>query len=192
MVAALAVGAVALVVVSNPRNDDARCVGPRVAIKTLSDSGDVSFRPVPAQLDQLANLHRPRRLSQRKRSRPIEAKTFRINARLVSMRLRADDEIFMVASSTQAPARTMLVVFEGARICSHSAVVRAESPMKNARNALFAACGKLAKLPVKLSGTAVIDGVGYFGPKGVEGAARNGIELHPVLRFKSADCRRRS
>lgn len=188
--AALAVVGVVLVIISNPRNSDSRCVGGRVQIKTLSDSGDVSFHPVPATIPQLVSLPRPARVDQARRSRPVEARTYKIRARLVWMIKRSTDEIDVGVATPTGRVRTMLAGFEGSRICSHSAVVRGETPMKRARKQLFAACGKPGRVRVRLRGTAEITGVGYFGHKHGTGAARNGIELHPVVRFDSADCQR--
>jgi hypothetical protein len=42
------------------------------------------------------------------------------------------------------------------------------------------------------TGTATITGVGFFDKKhGQRGVADNGIELHPLLAFKSTNCRRK-
>jgi hypothetical protein len=66
--------------------------------------------------------------------------------------------------------------------------------MKHAKAAFLAACGAppAARRRAALAGEAEISGVGFFGPRGRADAARNGIELHPVLGFKAVSCRRRS
>jgi hypothetical protein len=54
-----------------------------------------------------------------------------------------------------------------------------------------AACGEASSSFHDLVGTATITGVAFFDKKhGQNGIAPNGIELHPVLAFESADCTR--
>jgi hypothetical protein len=190
LVALLAVGAVVLVVVSNPRSSDSRCVGGRVAVKTLADGDDVEFTPVPAQIGKLRHLRRPGRLRPGRRSIPVEATTFQINARLLAMRRRSNDSIDLFVSAPTRPSLTMIVGFEGSRICGHRAVTREEGSRKVARQTLIAACGEPGRRRLPLAGTAEISGVGFFGDKGGQGAAPNGIELHPAIHFKSSDCRK--
>jgi hypothetical protein len=189
MAALVAVGVVLLVVVSNPRSSDSHCVGRRTAVKTLSDDDDVSFEPVPTWVEHLRRLQRPARLAAARRSLPVEATTFRIRARLVAMTRRSDAEIDLVVAAPPGGSRTMSVGFEGTRICGHNPVVRGETPMRQAQRALVAACGQPGRRRTPLTGTAEIAGVGFFGPTRKQGAAPNGIELHPVLEFKSSNCR---
>jgi hypothetical protein len=190
LIALLAIVGVVLVIVSDPRNSDSRCVGGRVAIETLSDSGNVKFAPVPTTIERLRGLPRPAKLHGSRRSRPVEATSYRIEARLVSMRQRSNDSIDLIVSDPARRALTINVGFEGSRICGHRAIVRAEAPMRNARKALIAACGEPRRDYDRLSGTARISGVGFFEHRGRLGVPPNGIGLHPVLGFKSADCRR--
>jgi hypothetical protein len=190
LISLIAVVGVVLVIVSDPRNSDSRCVGGRVPIETLSDGDNVVFAPVPAGIESLQRLHRPARLHGSSRSRPVEATTYRIKVKLVSMRRRSNDAIDLLVSDPARPSRTMIVGFEGSRTCGHRAVVRAQAPMRKAERALVAACGEPRREYSRLSGTAEISGVGYFGHLGRVGVPPNGIGLHPALRFKSADCRR--
>jgi hypothetical protein len=190
LISLLAVAGVVLVIVSDPRNSDSRCVGGRVAIETLSDGDIVNFAPQPTTIERLRQVRRPARLHGGRRSKPVETTTYRIEARLLSMRRRSNDEIDLVVSDPARPARTMAVGFEGSRTCGHRAVVRAEAPIRKAQKALIAACGEPRHTYSRLSGTAQISGVGYFGHPGGVGIPPNGVGLHPVLDFKSADCRR--
>jgi hypothetical protein len=190
LISLIAVVGVVLVIVSDPRNSDSRCVGGRVPIETLSDGDNVKFAPVPATIESLQRLHRPAKLHGSSRSRPVEATTYRIEARLVAIRRHSNDAIDLLVSDPARHARTMIVGFEGSRTCGHRAIVRGEAPMRKARKALIAACGEPHRDYTRLSGTAEISGVGYFGHLGRFGVPPNGIGLHPALRFKSADCRR--
>jgi hypothetical protein len=190
LISLLAVVGVVLVIVSDPRNSDSRCLGGRVAIETLSDSGNVKFAAVPTTIERLRGLRRPATVHGGRRSRPVEATSYRIEARLVSMRRRSNDSIDLIVSDPARRSRTINVGFEGSRICGHRAIARGEAPMRNAQKALIAACGQPGREYNHLSGTAQISGVGFFGHPGRLGVPPNGIGLHPVLRFKSADCRR--
>jgi hypothetical protein len=181
---------VVLVIVSDPRNSDSRCLGGRVAIETLSDSGHVKFAPVPTTIERLRGLSRPAKVHGSRRSRPVEATSYRIDVRLVSMRDRSNGSIDLVVSDPARRSQTMNVGFEGSRICGHRAIVRGEGPMRKARKALLAACGEPGREYNSLSGTARISGVGFFGHPGRLGVPPNGIGLHPVLSFKSTGCRR--
>jgi hypothetical protein len=180
-----------LVVVSDPRNSDSRCVGGRVEVKTLSDGDDVTTAPFPTRIQRLRRLPRPAGLEATRRSLPVEATTYRIEARLVAMRRRADGEVDLTVSAPKRRSSTMTVGFEGSRTCGHRAVAREGGSMKAAQRTLVAACGPPAQRRTPLSGAAEISGVGFFGDPREEGAAPNGIELHPVLQFVSRDCRRR-
>jgi hypothetical protein len=62
--------------------------------------------------------------------------------------------------------------------------------MNNARAALIRACGTPStERFTLLSGSAVINGVGFFDYKhGQRGVAPNAIELHPALGFSSPTC----
>ena len=76
--------------------------------------------------------------------------------------------------------------------CTVGADAKERKAMDNARDDLAAACDGLpGQKPRTLTGTATLTGVGFFDPiHGQAGVAPNGIELHPVLSFSSADCKR--
>jgi hypothetical protein len=61
--------------------------------------------------------------------------------------------------------------------------------MRRARRSFERACGSTAGSFRSLHGTATIDGVGFFDAiHGQRGIAPNGIELHPVTRFRATSC----
>jgi hypothetical protein len=84
----------------------------------------------------------------------------------------------------------MIVEFPAAGCVTAKAPVRARQLMNSARVALIRACGTPnTERFTLLSGTAVINGVGFFDFKhGQKGVAPNAIELHPVLGFTSPNC----
>jgi hypothetical protein len=84
----------------------------------------------------------------------------------------------------------MIVEFPDAD-CSGAALSKKRAVMRRARAALLAACGYIPTNFVDLRGRATIEGVGFFDEVHQQnGVAPNGVELHPVLKFSSGDCRR--
>jgi hypothetical protein len=188
--ALLAVVGVVLVVISDPRSSASYCGG-RAEIKTLSDrdQGKVKLTPVATEIARLRRLSRPPLVELGARQEPVETTTFTIRARLVTMKRRPAKGIALVLSQPSAQDETMIVAFE--HPCGGWQTKKETNLMKQARSAFVAACGMPARRTTRLAGTAVISGVGFFGARGRADAAPNGIELHPVLGFKSSDCRRR-
>jgi hypothetical protein len=126
----------------------------------------------------------------------IELRVYRIiGAQVVDARIEEDGDIHLVISDKYD--RKMIVEFpntvcKGARDSAHM------EEMKQARDDFATLCGvptwrtrtKKAN-PRELTGTAALDGVGFFDLKhGTPqvGVAPNNIELHPVLRFSAEDC----
>lgn len=75
--------------------------------------------------------------------------------------------------------------------CSGAKVSKKRAAIKRARAAFERACGTPPSSSFRgLRGTATITGVGFFDVKhGQRGIAPNGIELHPVLRYRSGGCK---
>jgi hypothetical protein len=122
------------------------------------------------------------------RGQGVESAVYEVQARLVSAKLEDDDDIHLVIKGATSSG-TMIVEFP-AVTCASSATAGAKTRMKNARNAFVAACGMPgASSFTMLNGKATIRGVGFFDfLHGQTGVAPNGIELHPVLRFRNATC----
>jgi hypothetical protein len=79
----------------------------------------------------------------------------------------------------------MITEFPNTR-CKGAASSIKKAAMARARKRLFARCGPIGSSSFKkLHGKAVLKGVAFFDIlHGQTGVAPNGIELHPVLRFR--------
>jgi hypothetical protein len=118
----------------------------------------------------------------------VETTAYRVEARLVKMRLERDGDIVLVIVDPNTLG-TMIVEFP-ALTCIGKASARARLLMREARAALIAACGQPDPGSfTRVGGPATITGVGFVEPgDGVADAAPNGIELHPVLGFRMTEC----
>ena len=187
----LAITGVVLVVISDPRSSASYCGG-RTEVETLSDhdQSKVYLAPVATRIDRLRALHRPHLIQLDGRHGPVEATTFSFRARLLAMKRRPRNGIAVAVAEPSARRETMIIGFE--HPCGGWQTRQETNLMKRARSAFVAACGlpSVARRRAPLAGVAEISGVGFFGPTGRADAAPNGIELHPVLRFKATSCRR--
>lgn len=123
------------------------------------------------------------------RSRGVETTTYRLRARLVSMKVEEDSDVHLVIADTRDPSETMIVEFP-ASDCTRGAKRALRLRMSDAKRRLFGACGTPgASGFTSLTGRATITGVGFFDFRhGQRGVAPNGIELHPVIGFSNATC----
>lgn len=100
-----------------------------------------------------------------------------------------DQDIHLVLRDEQL-GHTLIVEFPDVR-CQPAARSAKKAAMREAREALLAACGRIPTAFVGLRGTATVTGVGFFDKiHGQKGRAPNGIELHPALSFTRASCKR--
>ena len=78
----------------------------------------------------------------------------------------------------------MILEFPSVR-CNGAATSIKKAAMRRARRRFVAACGPIGTSFKRLHGLAIIKGVAFFDINhGQTGIAPNGIELHPVLRFR--------
>ena len=167
----------------------AGCGTERWAVKTLADPAGraLSLKPKATTIRKLRRAKAPHNLGLR-RSRGIERTTFRVTGRLVEMRLEDDLDINLVIADPTRTGATMIAAFPNAA-CTRGATPKAKAKMSRARAAFVAACGAPTTSFQELSGTATITGVGFFDKiHGQEGAAPNGVELHPVVAFSASSC----
>lgn len=177
-----------------PTTDAALACGEeRWAVKTLSDPdvGLVNFTPTKTSVVSLRKRQAPTINGDTTRIVGVETTTFKVKAQLVEMKVEDDRDIHLVIAAPTNRHKTMIVEFPDTR-CEGAATSPKKSAMSKARDSLTAACGKAIKSRFRhLRGTATITGVGFFDViHGQTGVAPNGIELHPVLSFKSSDCQR--
>jgi hypothetical protein len=186
------------------------CGVERWPIKTLADQGAsrVNLTPVPTSVDELLQLPVPVTVSQaprpepggggrrgqvedsapagrNQRAEPVELTTYQVTARLVEARYEDNGDVSLVLASPQDPRRTMIAAFPDAPVCTTGAAATHVEAMQRARKAVIETVGvSPLNRSVRASGTVEVVGVGFFDVSpGAEGAAPNGVELHPVLRF---------
>jgi hypothetical protein len=156
---------------------------------TDSTAGQVNMRSRRTTIAALRTLAPPAYLPPARRLRPVETTRWQIRARLLWFKIESDSDVHLVVADPVSGG-TMIVEFPAATCVGARAPAKARQLMKNARAALIRACGSPnTERFTSLSGTAVINGVGFFDFKhGQRGVAPNAIELHPVLGFSSANC----
>ena len=169
------------------------CGKERWAVKTLADSAAAKVTFTAGKTKSVVAMSRlkpPAHVrASTKRTRTTERSVYRVTALLLEMRREDDSDIHLVIADPSGG--TMIAEFPVGS-CAAGADPKIKRKMSRARAALAKACDGLpGSRPVTLAGTATFTGVGFFDPiHGQSGVALNGIELHPVLTFKSADCSR--
>lgn len=156
------------------------CGVERWAVKTLSDPAapQVDLVPRASSVSALARLPAPPNLGARLPG--VEMHSWRIHVRLLWSKLEDDSDIHLVVADP-VTGRTMIVELASPSCAVGSPAI---ARITAARAEFVAACGAPARSFTRLTGTATIDGVGFFDfLHGQRGVAPNGIELHPALRF---------
>jgi hypothetical protein len=156
----------------------------RWAIKTLTDAAakDVVFKPRPDSIAHLVTLTSPAQLGARTKAEKV---TVSVRVRLIATKLEPDGDIHVIVGEPSNPGTTMIVEFPDLG-CTRGAQHR--WAMELAKRRFLAAEGRPVGDRYRvLSGTATVSGVVFFDfLHGQRGVAPNGIELHPVLRFRLA------
>jgi hypothetical protein len=160
-------------------------------VKTLSDSRAklVDFNPKDTTVKSLRSKRSPGIGRSDPRLKGVETSTYRIQVQLVEMKREDDRDIHLVVAASDNPDLTMIVEFPDVR-CAGARQSKKRDAMRKARAAFERACGAPPSSSFRrLTGTATLIGVGFFDVKhGQRGIAPNGIELHPVLRYRSGGC----
>jgi hypothetical protein len=169
------------------------CGTERWSVKTLTDAAASKVAFVTSKsrtIEKLRHLKPPAILKGSTPRRASERTVYRVTALLMMMRREDDSDIHLVLADPKLGG-SMIAEFP-ASSCTVGADAKERKAMDSARDDLAAACGGLpASTPRTLTGTATLTGVGFFDPiHGQAGVAPNGIELHPVLSFTSANCKR--
>jgi|SRR6266545_4943441 len=98
-----------------------------------------------------------------------------------------DLDYHLVIADPKEPKKTMIVEFPDPN-CSKGATSYRRKQMADARAAFDASChGAPHSGFVNLSGT-TITGVGFYNEPHAKGRSEHGVELHPVLGFKTTNC----
>lgn len=178
------------------------CTGEyRWDIKTLSDpqAGEVHLRPVNAGVADFWDKKKPPGFKSAQRNAPLETTVYRVKARLrearwvneapTASKKGGDLDIHLVIEALTNSDKTMVVEFPFKDCVDATPLLK--DRMVAARNSFMSKCkdGTPRTQFHDLSGTATITGVGFYDRPHASGASQFGIELHPVLRFSSSDCR---
>lgn len=172
-------------------------------VKTLSDAAAdpaarvVGYRAKDTTIDRLREQVLPEPIGGHEpRLAGVETQVWRLtNVYLVDARLvrggspPGDEDIHLVIRDRHATHK-MIVEFPDIR-CRGASVSHRRARIERARDAFLGACGGVPRSFVGLGGRATLTGVGFFDKKhGQRGIAPNGVELHPVLSFRSTSCER--
>jgi hypothetical protein len=172
---------------SPPAPKPVTCGRERWSVKTTTDrrASLIDLDPVASSVDQLRRMDVPAVSNHTPRISGIETTVYRVRARLVSFKIEDDGDIHLVIASRSNRSHTMIVEFPDSG-CLGGVGPSKKRKMVAARNAVVRACGTPSETSFRrLRGSATIDGVGFVDRKhGQRGVAPNGIELHPVLRFR--------
>jgi hypothetical protein len=177
-------------------------------IKTLADIdvGQVQSTVKHKFVQQLWAMNRPSHFSTKIRNPGAETTVYEVKASLIEARWVNDPrrrnaktgkikkggdlDIHLVIAPGDDPTdrvHTMVVEFPFPRCIADDA--RWKNRVVAARQAFIDACGQPSGSFHSLNEKpATIRGVGFFDRPHATGAAKNGIELHPVTRFSSPDC----
>ena len=174
------------------------CGHDRWDVKTLSDAAakDVVRKAVATTVDKLVNMPEPDKvpgtLPRQHGFGDVEFTVFKITAHLDGWKISPDDKDIHLVVLDPDSRESMIVELPDATCIPAGTKANDRTRMEKARAAIEKACSSvnLSSTFRRLLGTATIYGVGFFDKKHHQtGLADNGIELHPVLTFKSSNCR---
>jgi hypothetical protein len=174
-------------------------------IKTLSDvnADQVKLDPSAIKHVSVKTLRLKKKPADAAPGRipPVETTVYEVKAALIKARWvwdprpgtldkkRGDRDIHLVIAAPSDKALTMIVEFPDPACVD--AKDELKKMMRDARNAFISCQGLMppSNKPFKtLSGTATINGPGFFDRPHAIGHAPFGVEIHPVLFFSSSDC----
>jgi hypothetical protein len=168
------------------------CGAWRWPVKTLSDkaASRVDYAPKATTIKHLRAVSRPGSLGETTpRRKPVEYRSWRVRAKLVAAVMEDDHDYHVVIRVPSSPKKTMIVEFPYTR-CNGARSSSKRAAMQKARHRFQSLCGSVGSSFVDLRGKVTVTGVGFWDEiHGQTGVAPNGVELHPVLRFRGT-CRR--
>lgn len=137
-----------------------------------ADAPRVRLDPEPTTIAALAAVPRPDGSRPESARLPLELRTFRVRAMLTKVSEQADGDLHLVLVDIRDPS-SMLVAEVPDSACAPRS--RRASDFNEVRRTVHA-----LGLPIEVE----VDGVAFWDDHhGQVGMARNGIELHPVLRL---------
>lgn len=150
-----------------------RCGEERWPVKVLldRDAGRVDFTAEPTTIGALAGIPRPLGARPTAARLAIELRTFRVRGRLMDVTEQADGDLHLVVVDIADPTQFLV-----AEIPDSACAVGSRRASDYAEAQRWA---RRTGIPIEVE----IEGVAFWDDQhGQVGMARNGIELHPVLR----------
>lgn len=170
---------IALVLVLLTSNSWAKCGVYRWSIKTGSDQDISKIDLNKVQLttiENLVNLAAPKNLPQSNRLSPTETEVYQIQATLLEVNQTDDLDYHLLIAD--AAGHQMIAEIPDPQCVAVSSSVRAQ--IENARKYIDQKI-QVTHKPQKVNIPISVTGLGFFDVPHAQGAAVNGIELHPVL-----------
>jgi hypothetical protein len=119
------------------------------------------------------------------------SRVYRVDAYLAGIRA-GPNTIELLLQQPGQPGQQMIASFPGNPCRKSKRTAKTRAAILKARAALVAACGAPSSGgTVGLDGLATLTGAASFDSAPRDGAARNGVQLKPVLRFTASSCTRR-
>jgi hypothetical protein len=168
------------------------CADDRLAVRTLSDdaASTVNLTPIVRSIAELRQLPAPSGLTADTPRQPrAERIAFTLQVDLLDAARGPDGTLTMVVADSGALDRTLVVELPDPG-CQAVAGSMQFVTIAEAHAAVLTSCSVMpGGTPVRLYGSAVISGVGFYDPRPERaGAAPNGLSLAPVLRFQGVGC----
>jgi uncharacterized protein DUF3761 len=159
------------------------CGTERWAVKTLSDSdrARVEMQPVPTTIETLVALARPLAHPAFRRVAPVEITVYQVQARITWLTTEADSDYHVVLASPEDTTITMIAEVPDPQ-CAGACASGLASTYAELRQTLVDHLNSphsVARPLVRVTGVGFFD---FYHRQ--RGAARNAIELHPVLKIE--------
>ncbi|MBC7752689.1 MAG: hypothetical protein H7Z71_00525 [Moraxellaceae bacterium] len=157
----------------------ARCGVLRWSIKTGSDQGisKIELSKIhPNTIENLIKLQAPKNLPQASRLSPTETEVYQLQATLLEVNQTDDlDYHLLIADSL---GHQMIAEIPDQQCVANSSLLK--NQIQSARNYIDQKM-QVSHQPQKVNVPITLTGIGFFDVPHAQGAAANGIEIHPVL-----------
>jgi hypothetical protein len=158
------------------------CGKSRLGVKTLTDTSVkyIDFTPRRSEVMDLINLPKPKKISNNQPRLPEECITYQVNCRILEFKKEDDGDYHLIIQDISDSCQTMVAeivdpkcdTVKTSKYFKHFLFVREAFETCTLSN------GKVKRGIYKMVGVAFFDKL-----HGAEGAAPNGIELHPLIYF---------
>lgn len=156
------------------------CAKVRWQVKLGADLDAPKIKPTPVDttIEALTKIAAPANPGSKedKRFAPVELTVYRVHATITGITRGKDNGLHIVIADDKG--RTMMVEAPDPSCATGS---RYEAQIWTAHDAIDRHIGRNIKSKQNLHVPATFTGLGFFNKPGQPGAAKNGIELHPLL-----------